>query len=508
MVKNDSEKTIGVRTIWNDILASVVVFLVALPFCLGIAIACEVPPTLGLVAGIIGGIVVSSLAGCPLQVNGASVGLTALVFEIVERYGLQSLGIIVLFAGFIQILAGFLKLGKWFRAVSPAVLSGMLAGVGVLLCASQFHVMLGYKPESSGLPNLFTVPTALINACRDVGGESHWLAGLLGLLTLAILIAWKALKLEKRLHIPGALPAIVATSAVAYMLSAAVDYVAVPHNILGSLSIMPVQSLSRIIDAPILLSALSLALIASAETLLSATAVDQLQSSHRTKYDKELVAQGLGNVLCGVVGALPISGGITRSTVNVQSGAKTRLSAVLHGVWLLVMVAVFPSLLNLIPIASLAALLIFGGIRLIDLSVVHKLKDYGHSEPGIYLATLTMVVATDLLTGVLVGLLLSLVRLVWSMSQLNVRLTQDEGSQYVMTLKGAATFLGLPVLADALEQVPAGVSLRLDFSRLVHIDHACLDLLESWQKRQCLSGGELLVDWERLKARFVSPADA
>jgi MFS superfamily sulfate permease-like transporter len=509
MAKIDSGKVIGARGAWNDILSSVVVFLVALPLCLGIAIACGVPPTLGLITGIIGGIVASSMAGCPLQVSGPAAGLTALVFEIVERYGLPSLGIIVLFAGLFQVLAGFLKLGKWFRAVSPAVLHGMLAGIGVLLCASQFHVMLGYKPESSGLPNLITIPTVLIDACRNFGGEAHWVAGLLGVLTLTILIVWKQLHLEKKLHMPGALPAILVTTAVTYLLAPAVDYVSVPANILGSLSFTPAESLARIIDAPILLSALSLALIASAETLLSATAVDQLQScTHPTKYDKELVAQGVGNVLCGIVGALPMTGVIARSTVNVQSGARTRLSGILHGVWLLVMVVVFPSLLNLIPTASLAALLIFTGIKLVDLGVVHKLKEYGRSEPGIYLATLTMVVATDLLTGVLVGVVLSLMRLVWSMSQLYVRVTQDESKQYVMSLKGTATFLGLPILADALEQVPAGVSLRLDFSRMVHIDHACLELLEGWDKRQRLSGGALSVDWVQLKSRFVSPADA
>lgn len=177
MNKPASGEIPGARERLPDLLASLVVFLVALPLYLGIAIACGVPPALGLVTGIIGGLVTSTLAGCRLQVSGPAAGPTVLVFDLVQRHGLAALGVVVLFAGLLQVVAGLLKSGKWFRAVSPAVLHGMLAGIGVLLCASQFHVMFDYKPQASGLPNLLSIPSAVFDTVKAQGGASHLLAG-------------------------------------------------------------------------------------------------------------------------------------------------------------------------------------------------------------------------------------------------------------------------------------------------------------------------------------------
>lgn len=485
----------------QDFLASIVVFLVALPLCMGISIACGVPPALGLVTGIVGGIIVGSIAGAPLQVSGPAAGLTVLVYELVQTHGLGALGVVVLAAGAIQFTAGMLKLGRWFRAVSPAVIHGMLAGIGILIVASQFHVMLDFAPPGPGLPDLVRMIPALWQA---VTGPHIW-ALVLGCITLVVLYGWKFTGFDKKLHMPGHLPAIAIATVVAAIFSLPVTYVTVPENLLTVFNFPTWDSLGSLIEHKALLTAVAMALIASAETLLSANAVDQIQQYFRTDYNKELRAQGLGNILCGALGALPLTGVIARSTVNVEAGGRTRLSTILHGVWLLLAVVALPFVLKLIPVASLAALLIYTGIKLVDLGVLRQLRIYGRTEVGIYAITVGTIVATDLLTGVLVGMALSLAKLVITISQMEVQLS-EHGDHYKLELGGSATFLALPYLAEAIEKVPAGKELVVDFERLAYIDHACLELLRGWERRQLALGGKLTVDWTELMTRFESPA--
>ena len=191
------------RSTWSrDFLASVVVFLVALPLCMGISIASGMPPTAGIITGIIGGIVVGFLAGSPLQVSGPAAGLSVLVLQFVQEQGAEMLGVVVLFAGLLQLAAGLFKLGQWFRAVSPAVIYGMLAGIGVLILASQFHVMLDYKPVGTGIQNLLGIPGALINAIS--AGDDHLKAGRVGLLTIVTIMLWELVAPKSLAHHPGA----------------------------------------------------------------------------------------------------------------------------------------------------------------------------------------------------------------------------------------------------------------------------------------------------------------
>ncbi len=491
----------------RDILASMVVFLVALPLCMGIAIACGVPPALGLITGIVGGLVAGSLSGCPLQVSGPAAGLTVLVYDLVTSHGLPVLGVVVLLGGAIQLAAGLLKLGRWFRAVSPAVIKGMLAGIGVLICASQFHVMFDAAPRSSGLANLISIPLEVWHAITGVGGPSHMWAGVIGLVTLTVMLLWKKLGLEKLLHMPGHLPAIVVATLVTTFFSLPVAKVNVPANLIDAMMFPTLDSLGGLLEARVLLAALTLALIASAETLLSANAVEQMHQGARTNYNKELVSQGVGNMLCGIFGALPMTGVIARSTVNVQAGATSRLSTMLHGVWLLLVVVALPFVLAMIPVASLAALLVYTGFHLVDTKVIRELKRFGTTQMLIYFATLGTIVAVDLLTGVLIGFLLSLVKLVLTMSQIDIKVTEDKASgRHLLTLRGTATFLALPQLAEALEQVPSGAELHVKFDQLVHIDHSCIDLLERFDKRHQASGGKVVIDWTELLDRFQSPA--
>lgn len=628
------------ETFKQDFMASIVVFLVALPLCMGIAIASGVPVAAGLITGIVGGIVVGSIAGCPLQVSGPAAGLTVIILEIVQEYGLEALGLCVLAAGLLQAVAGIFKLGQWFRAVSPAVIKGMLAGIGVLIFASQFHVMVDDKPPGNGLTNLLTIPNAVAKAlewpalasqesrefrkkmllqvgelhrqqqelderiaeyfphkhdpevefaeecCESaaemtdrwialqqrmgeqltaVSGElgeldgrfpdeeqaaeaetavaealkrsdaallaleageprmivetqdaavaalagltaslkNHHLAAWVGVLSILAIVFWHWAPGKLRV-LPGPLVAVCVGTAIAAVFSLPVIYVEIPDNLWDGVFLPSLSVFNELGVVPLIQSGLLIAIVASAETLLCATAVDQLHGGKRTNYDRELFAQGVGNTICGVLGVLPMTGVIVRSSANVHAGGQTRASAILHGIWLLVFVAAFGFLLRQIPTACLAAILVYTGFKLVNIKEVKKLAVYGRSEVFIYLATVITIVATDLLTGVVVGIALAAVKLLYTFSHLETDLRTDQPQQGMCTLDlmGAATFIRLPVLAGELERVPPGCELHVDFQHLDYIDHACLELLMTWAKQHERTGGRLVLDWESLHARF------
>ena len=299
-------------TFGRDFLASIVVFLVALPLCMGIALASGMPPTAGIITGIVGGIIVGTISGAPLQVSGPAAGLSVLVWQLVEQFGLEMIGVIILFAGLIQLVAGLCKLGQWFRAVSPAVINGMLAGIGVLILASQFHVMLDYKPIGTGIQNLMGIPTSLMNALNE--GGPHIQALGIGILTIATIFAWNGLAPKTWRLFPAPLVgAIVGIGAAALLGFTDLKYVTVPDNIWSEVILPTPEKLMRITEWPVLLGAISIAFIASAETLLCATAVDQMHRGPRTNYNRELAGQGVGNAICGLLGVLPMTGVIVRS---------------------------------------------------------------------------------------------------------------------------------------------------------------------------------------------------
>ena len=489
------------QTVAKDFLASIVVFLVALPLCMGIAIASGVPPALGLVTGIVGGIVVGFIAGSPLQVSGPAAGLTVLVWEMIQQHGIGMLGAIVLLAGVLQMLMGVAKLGQWFRAISPAVIQGMLAGIGVLIIASQIHVMVDDGPKGSGLTNLLSIPGALYKGVFPLDGSTHHIAAAVGLATIVLIIAWGYA--PKKLQIvPAPLVAIVIVTIAALLLQLPVKYVNVPGNLASVVSFPTLATLQGLLNPAVLGSALALCFIASAETLLCATAVDRIHQGERTQYNKELFAQGVGNTVCGLLGALPMTGVIVRSSANVTAGGKTRLSAILHGAWILGLVVLAPFLLNKIPTTALAAILVYTGFKLLSPKAVRELKPYGWPEIAIYFATLVGIVATNLLVGVLIGLGLALLKLLYTFSHLEVRVHTDYATEETtVTLDGAATFIRLPKLAAALEALPAGTTVTLNTDKLHYIDHACLDLIANWRKQHVARDGHAEVPWEELQLR-------
>ncbi|WP_347902996.1 SulP family inorganic anion transporter [Pseudomonas purpurea] len=487
----------------RELLASVVVFLVALPLCMGIAIASGMPPAKGLITGIIGGLVVGWLAGSPLQVSGPAAGLAVLVFELVRQHGMAMLGPILLLAGFLQLLAGRFRLGCWFRVTAPAVVYGMLAGIGVLIVLSQLHVMLDGSPKPSGLDNLAGFPAALAGALPTMGGGLGWQAGLLGLSTIVVMWLWEKCRPQALRFVPGALLGVGLATVASLLLALPVKRVEVPANLAEAIDWLRPSDLLNLADPALLVAAFAVAFIASAETLLSAAAVDRMHNGQRSDFDRELSAQGVGNMLCGLLGALPMTGVIVRSSANVQAGATTRLSAIFHGVWLLAFVLLLSSVLQSIPVASLAGVLVYTGVKLVDLKAFRGLGRYGRMPMFTYGVTALAIIFSDLLTGVLIGFGLTLAKLAWKASRLKISLVDlPRDGEMELRLTGAATFLKVPALTQVLGTIPAGATVHVPLSHLSYIDHACLELLEEWGRANESKGSKLVIEARGLKRRL------
>lgn len=485
----------------KDFSASLVVFLVALPLCMGIAMASGLPAASGLVTGIIGGLVVGFLAGSPLQVSGPAAGLAVIVFEMVREFGVASLGPVLILAGAIQLVAGLLRTGRWFRAIAPEVIHGMLAGIGVLIVIQQFHVVLDRKPEHSGLSNIAAMGSAVFGGLFPLNGSAEEAAAMIGIITLIVMIGWEKLRPAKLKLVPGALLGIAAATTVAQIFHLTVNRVTVPANLGDMIHFPTMAGLMSQSWTAVLGSACALAFIASAETLLSAAAVDQMQNRQKTNYDRELTAQGVGNMLCGLVGALPMTGVIVRSSANVQAGAETRKSAIMHGGWILLSVVAFPFVLRMIPTASLAAVLVYVGIKLVKPADIRKLARFGKVPVLIYFASLLTIVFTNLLTGVLVGIALSLLKLLYSITHLETRVVEQDEQTHVH-LSGIGTFLGIPKIAAALDQVKGEGTVHLHGAGLRYIDHACIEIIESWVENREEQGQIVHIEMEKLHLRY------
>ncbi|MDP3552184.1 MAG: SulP family inorganic anion transporter [Novosphingobium sp.] len=478
----------------QDFTASIVVFLVAMPLCMGIAIASGVPPEKGLVTGIIGGIVVGLLAGSPLQVSGPAAGLAVIVFEFVRDNGLSALGPVLVLAGALQVIAGIAKLGGVFRAISPAVVHGMLAGIGALIVIGQFHILFDEKPLSNGIDNLAMMPARVLGL-TPFNLQNTELALMLGLLTIGTMLVWEKVKPAKLGLLPGALLGVLAATMVAWGLGLNVARISVPDSIAAAFALPEAGIFSTLTQGSMIVSAIAIAFIASAETLLSAAAVDRMHDGVRTDYNKELRAQGVGNLLCGVFNALPMTGVIVRSSANVQAGAMTRMSAVMHGVWILGFVALLPFILREVPMAALGGVLVVTGWKLVSLKhVQHLFKVHGYLPALIWTATFVLVVATDLLTGVLVGLALSALELVPHARNLKFKVGESSiGETVHLKLEGAATFIGLSRLTNALEQVPHSHAVHVDMDKVHAIDHTTAEMLTEWLSRRRLRGNDVKV---------------
>ncbi|MFJ8058917.1 SulP family inorganic anion transporter [Streptomyces sp. NPDC096142] len=469
----------------QDFAASLVVFLVALPLCVGVAVASGVPAELGLVTGIVGGIVTGLMRGSSLQVSGPAAGLTVLVFEAVREYGLPALGVIVLITGVLQVLMGVLKLGRYFRAISVSVVEGMLAGIGLVLIAGQLYSVAGAKAPASGVDKIAGLPGALVDAV----GKTEALASLaLGAATVAVLVLWKRLPAKVR-TVPGPLAAVGLATLAALVFGLPVATVEV-QGLLGSLQPPPLSEFGGLARIGLLGTIVAFTLIASAESLFSAAAVDRLHSGRRTEYNKELVAQGVGNALCGILGALPMTAVIVRSAANVQAGARTKASRVMHGVWLLLFAALLPGVLAYIPIPALAGVLVHAGAKLIPVRAIVSLWREHRGEALILVVTALSIVAVSMFEGVLIGLALAVVKTAWEASHIKLEVVDKGAGPVQAYLSGNATFLRLPKILDSLEALPQDRPVELHLSGLHHLDHACRTALENWAERHSAAGTE------------------
>ncbi|MBD2834912.1 MULTISPECIES: SulP family inorganic anion transporter [Streptomyces] len=469
----------------QDFAASLVVFLVALPLCVGVAVASGVPAELGLVTGIVGGIVTGLMRGSSLQVSGPAAGLTVLVFEAVQSFGLPALGVIVLTTGLLQVGMGALRLGRWFRAISVSVVEGMLAGIGLVLIAGQLYAAAGVDAPVSGTGKVTGIPGLLVDA---VSSPAALTSLALGASTIALVVAWS--RMPKRVRaVPGALAAVVLATLATLAFDLPVETVRV-QGLLDAVQVPALSEFGGLATLSLLGTVAAFTLIASAESLFSAAAVDRLHDGPRTQYDKELMAQGTGNTVCGILGALPMTAVIVRSSANVQAGARTRASRVLHGVWLLLFAALLPSALALIPLPALAGILIHAGWKLIPLRSLVPLWREHRGEALILVVTAVAIVTINMFEGVLIGLALSVAKAAWDASHIKLEVVDSSPDGVRARLSGNATFLRLPKILDSLEALPDDRPVSLDLSGLHHLDHACRTALENWAERHSSSGTE------------------
>ncbi len=465
------------NTFASDFLSSLVVFLVALPLCMGIAIASGVDPMMGLLSGIIGGLVVGVFAGSPLQVSGPAAGLAVMVFQYIEQYGMPALVPLGIIVGVVQISMWRFRLAPYFRAISPALIKGMLAGIGLLILISQVHISLLHKPGGNGLKNILSLPEVFFDGL--ISSDKAQVSFGMALLTVALIIGWQKLfpKLNKR--VPGPLFAIVVAAVLDIVLALDIAVVGIPHNLIEEIRFISFESFSHF-SPGLVLSSIAIAFVASAESLLCVTAVDRI-TREKSDYDQEIFAQGVGNFIAGMVGALPITGVIVRSSANIESGGKTRMAAIMHGVWLLVLVFFFPKILSLIPIAALAGILIFTGIKLLDLKSIPEIFATDKKDGMVFILTLALITVTDLLTGVMVGFGASLIMLMIDTMKLHVEKEENDG-QLKFTLTGKATFLHIPRISKSLHSADEveNKEIILDFSGAQFVDKVIRDEVANW----------------------------
>jgi carbonic anhydrase len=464
------------RSLKVDIPASLVVFLIALPLSLGIALASGAPIKAGLIAAVVGGIVVGVFGGAPLQVSGPAAGLTVMVFGFIQKFGFQATCTITILAGLMQVILGFLGVGQLTLAISPSVIEAMLAGIGVLIVLGQTYVLLGAAPKGSALLNLAGLPHAFMDRNNQ--------ALVLGLLTLGILWSWNRFVGKKIKFVPGSLVAVIVGTTVAYVFSMDVPKVNISANLFDSIN-LPHLSMGEL--SGIVLSAIALTIVASAESLLCAVATDKLHAGTRANLNRELFGQGVANALSGLLGGLPVTGVIVRSSANINAGAVSKGSAILHGIWLLLFATFMANYLSYIPLAVLAGLLIFTGINLVKLQEIKHLMKF--NEALVYFVTLAGVVFINLLWGIGIGFGLTVLMLIIKMSQFDMNVEDHETSIQV-TVTGSLTFLGVPSLIRQLDALPKNriLDLVLDID---HLDHASLEALRSWKEGYEKSGGQV-----------------
>ena len=480
-------------TFLADLSSGLVVFLVALPLCLGVALASGASAFSGILAGIIGGVLVGALSGSHTSVSGPAAGLTAVVAAQIALLGsFQNFVLAVLIAGVFQIVLGVIRAGSIADFVPSSVIKGLLAAIGLILILKQIPHLVGHDANVEGemsfqQPDHENTFSELIETFFDI----HPGAALIGLLCIALLVAWERTKWLKQSPVPGPLAAVLLGVGISLLLKrlgeawsiGTTHLVQVPEadSLVGFLDFLQLPNFRALANPRILPAAATIAIVASLETLLNLEAVDKLDPQRRVSpTNRELIAQGVGNVTAGLIGGLPVTSVIVRSSVNINSGGKTKCATIIHGLLLLLCVALFPTWLNLIPLSCLAAVLIVTGFKLAKPKLFRQMWREGPNQFLPFVLTVLAILFTDLLIGILIGLGFSILFILRSNLRRPLRQIVERhigGDVLHIELANQVSFLNRVALTKALDAVPLGGHVLIDARRTDYIDADVQDLI-------------------------------
>lgn len=500
-----SFRSLTSSTVPRDLTAGLVVFLVALPLCLGVALASNAPLLSGVVAGIIGGILVGMLSQSQTSVSGPAAGLAAIVAaQIASLETFPAFLMAVVIAGLIQIILGIVRAGFIADFVPSSVIKGLLAAIGVLLILKQIPHLLGHDADPEG-DMAFQQPDQA-NTFTELGhmfGHIHPGAAMIGLGSIVLLVCWANVKLLKKSPIPAPLVVVLFGVGMSWLFRQfggvwvvePKNFVQVPvaDSLAGFLGFLQWPDFSQLSNPAVYMAGLTIAAVASLETLLNLEAIDKIDPQQRTSPpSRELLAQGIGNVVAGLIGGIPITSVIVRSSVNINAGAQTKLAAIVHGILLLVSVALLPLWLNMIPLSCLAAILLFTGVKLASPALVRQMWIEGRYQFVPFALTVVAIVLTDLLIGVLIGLAVSLSFILNSNFRRPIRRFVERhlgGDVLHIQLANQVSFLNRAALLKVLEAVPRGGQVLLDAQNTDYIDPDVLDLLRDFTEQSAPARG-------------------
>ena len=486
------------QTVKTDLISGLVVFLVALPLCLGIALASNAPLFSGLLAGIIGGIVVGAISGSQASVSGPAAGLTAVVSAQIAAIGsFDGFLLAVMMAGIIQIVFSICRLGFIAAFFPSSVIKGLLAAIGVILILKQIPHVMGHDADPIGNKTFLQADnqntfTEIIEAIFSI----HPGAALVGFTSLVIIYFWDRSATAKKLNIPSPLIVVIFGVAANFLFKtldpswiikpSQLVQVPVAQSFENFFQFLSLPNFSVINEPKVYFGAITIAVVASLETLLNIEAVDKIDPEQRhTPPNRELLAQGIGNTLAGLMGALPMTSVIVRSSVNLNAGVKTKLSTIWHGLLLLLSVMFVPTLLNEIPLAALAAILLMTGIKLVSPSLVKQMWNEGKYQFLPFIITIVAIVLTDLLIGVLIGLAVAIGFILHSNIRRPIKKVMEKhstGDQVLhIELPNQVSFFNKASLQATLENIPRGGHVLIDATGSDYIDPDILDLINDFQ---------------------------
>jgi MFS superfamily sulfate permease-like transporter len=478
-----------------NLSASIVVLLVALPLCLGIALASGAPLFSGIIAGVVGGIVVGLLSGSQLSVSGPAAGLTAIVaVAILKLQVYEAFLLAVVLAGVMQVALGYLKAGVIGDYIPNAVIKGMLAAIGLILIMKQFPHLVGYDANFEGdetfaqadQNNTFSAIYTALNTIKPT-------AVIIGIGSIILLSIWEKPFIKKNellRFVPGPLVVVILAiiingtieqlSGIASIESTHLVSLPIAHSTTEFISFFTLPNFSFITNVQVWISAVTLAIVASLETLLGIEAVDKLDPLKRvTPTNKELKAQGFGNIISGLIGGLPLTSVIVRSSANVSAGGKTKQATIFHGLLLLLCAALIPNLLNKIPLSALAGILIFTGYKLAKITLFKEFYQKGLNQFIPFCVTIIAILFTDLLIGISIGIAVSMIFIIRSNFKTAVLVVNDNNN-YLIRFKKDVSFLNKPIIKSELELVPENANLVIDVARAEYIDKDVIDEVNSF----------------------------